>query len=180
MNFIPSRTFTVYSCLSFYEVTNTLTNQAQKSVFDKRYSPFISNVDHEHFEIYKIINPKSNFNKRGLSNLITIGTKDTEDDHIIHIEQRFNPISLALFYIECIIGMILFVTAIILTLIVPQSLFVDLIFLPLVALCILAGYISMRSFALQTEYTKKELLKLIKAVQINTTITSLPGEHFIF
>ncbi len=179
MKFIPSRTFTVYSCLSFDEVTNTLSNQATESVFDKRQSPFISSVDNEHFEIYKVLNRKSNINKKSGFNLITIGTRDGEDDHIIHIEQRFHPITLALFYTECIIGMILFLTAIVLVLVAPESLLMDLAFLPFVALCVLAGYISVRSFGRQTEYTKKELLKLIKAVQINAPKTSLTEDHLV-
>ncbi len=180
MKFIPSRTFTVYSCLSFDEVKNTLSNQTTESVFDKRHCPFISNVGEGHFEIYKVLHRESNLNKKSGFNLITIGTKNAEDDHIIHIEQRFHPITLALFYIECIIGMILFLTAIVLTIVAPQSLFMDLVFLPLVALCVLAGYMSMRSFARQTEYTKRELFKLIKAVQINSQTTPLTEEHLIF
>lgn len=56
----------------------------------------------------------------------------------------------------------------------------DLVFLPLVALCVLAGYMSMRSFDRQTEYTKRELFKLIKAVQINSQTTPLTEEHLIF
>ena len=87
---------------------------------------------------------------------------------------------LIFFYIECLIGFSLLVAAIALTIFVPQSLSMDLMFLPLVALCVLAGYIAQTSFNHQADYTKKELLKLIKAVQVNKEITPLTEENLIF
>lgn len=174
MKLIPSKNFTIYSCLSFNEVKDILNNQYNRSIFDKRYSPFASTTGEDYFIIHKALKHKINLSS------ITLGTKDPTDDHIIHIEQKLHPVSLATFYAECLIAFILLVTAIILTILMPQTLYMDLMLVPLSGLCILASYISQRFFYHQTDLTKKELLKLINGVQVHKELTPLTAENLIF
>lgn len=174
MKFIPSRNFTIYSCLSFNEVKEILNNQYTKSVFDKRYSPFVSTTGEDYFIIHKALKQKFNFRS------ITVGTKDSTDDHIIHIEQKLHPIFLATFFIECLIGFALLITAIILTFLMPQTLYMDLMLVPLSGLCVLASYMGQRLFNRQTDLTRKELLKLINGVQVHKELTPLTAESLIF
>ena len=174
MKFIPSRNFTIYSCLSFNEVKDILNNQYTKSVFDKRYSPFVSTTGEDYFIIHKTLKHKINFSS------ITIGTKDPTDDHIIHIEQKLHPVSLTTFCAECLIGFVLLITAIILTFLMPQTLYMDLMLVPLSGLCVLASYMGQRFFNRQTDLTKKQLLKLINGVQVHKELTPLTAENLIF
>ena len=173
MKFILSRNFTIYSCLSFNEVKDILNNQYTRSVFDKRNSPFVSTTGEDYFIIHKALKHKINLSS------ITLGTKDPTDDHIIHIEQKLHPVSLATFCAECLLGFALLITAIILTILMPQALYIDLMLVPLSGLCVLASYIGQRSLNRQTNLTKKELLKLINGVQVHKELTPLTAESVI-